>query len=274
MSRDWTPREHYEVEQHFLNKKLSSQWDVMKNAQWVINGNSQRMYSDEEIALRQEYPIFGKFLENFPVLYEKLSKYENGLEFLSRKNAELSAYIETGEGDRDSYLVKWFEGKLDRNFHYRERNNQLFVESMITEVKSLVLFEDIKRQLDSIENKTSDKTQQAFCLLENGRTIEVGVLESEFFYSVCLRCNEAEFDSGEYFDTNVVTRINTVGDDINVVKELLINALECNDSNPVDEKYLPDMSEKSNLPLAEQIESAANKCTDSKSAVAIAREER
>ena len=146
MSRDWTPREHYEVEQHFLSKNLSSHWDVMKNAQWVFNGNSQRMYSDEEIALRQEYPIFGKFLDNFPILYERLSKIENGLEFLRRKNDELNAYIETGEGDSDSYLVKWFEGKLDENFHYRERNNQLFVESMINEVDSLNLPLDFQIQ--------------------------------------------------------------------------------------------------------------------------------
>lgn len=66
-------------------------------------------------------------------MYEALSKFEGGLDLLRKKDDELDLYIKTGEGDRDSYLIKWFEGKLDPCFYYAEHNHELFFEKMLAE---------------------------------------------------------------------------------------------------------------------------------------------
>ena len=135
MGRDWTPRETYLVEQHDLETKtgIGSIWDFMASATWVIDGKSISLHSAEEVALRKQYPVLGKFLESFNDLYSKLSQFEGGLELLKQKDDELASYIETGNGDKNSYLVKWFEGELDEHFYYRERNDELFVSAICKE---------------------------------------------------------------------------------------------------------------------------------------------
>lgn len=134
MSRDWTPRESYLVEQQQIADGRGDKWDFMRNLKYVPLGEEPvRAVSDEELSIRMQFPVIGKFAGNFMELYSIVSNFEGGFEFLREKDAEISAYIATGKGDPDSYFVKWFFGELDENFYYRERNDQLLLESICKE---------------------------------------------------------------------------------------------------------------------------------------------
>lgn len=155
MSRDWTPRELYEVEQYNIRNGHGSLWDFMKNATWIINGEQIPFCTEEKFAHRQEFPILGRLYDRFDALYAFLSGIDGGIAFLSRYESELSRYIETGEGDKTSALLRWFEGTLDERFYYCERNDDLLMESIQNEVKELPRLESPqeKRSLDTqIEN--------------------------------------------------------------------------------------------------------------------------
>lgn len=133
MSRDWTPRESLAFEQLNISRGFGDMWDFMENLVINYNDKSERAYSDEEIALRKQFPTLGKLLNNFSELHEALSAFDGGLELLQEKDRDLAGYIETEACDKDSYLVKWFEGELDPHFHYREYNDQLLVARMCEE---------------------------------------------------------------------------------------------------------------------------------------------
>lgn len=95
------------------------------------------MHTEEEVLLREQYPLIGKLLDNFETLYASLSAVDGGLNVLSAHEKELEAYVEHGAGDRSSPVIQWFEGNLDKNFHYNERNNELLVEAFVEEAKAL-----------------------------------------------------------------------------------------------------------------------------------------
>lgn len=143
MSRDWTPREHLAAEQYNIKNGLGSIWDFFERTEihWT-NFSTERICSDEELTLRKQFPVLGKLMSNtgeynFLSLYEKLSVIPCGIELLRSKDHELALYIETGIGNKDSALIKWFEGKLDPGFYYGEYNHHLFGESILEEAKEL-----------------------------------------------------------------------------------------------------------------------------------------
>lgn len=134
MSRDWTPREMYEAERKLIEMGQGDVFDFMRGMEVSYGGESKgRMYSDEMMAVLEQFPVLGKYLQGFYQLYQRLSRYENGVAFLQEKDAELAEYIETGNHEIGSYLVRWFEGELDECFYYRERNDELFVECLCEE---------------------------------------------------------------------------------------------------------------------------------------------
>lgn len=134
MSRDWTLREIFEFEREMIESGMGSILDNMRASTFSYKEKTWPQYSEEEMSAREQFPLFGRLLVGeFPKLYERLSKYENGLEFLKLQDLELSEYIATGNYNPDSYLVKWFNGQLDKNFHYRERNNELLIERVCEE---------------------------------------------------------------------------------------------------------------------------------------------
>ena len=137
MSRDWTPREMYLVEKHNIKTGHGSWWDFMENSTWVINGKTLPMCTPETIAHRREYPCLGRLFEEYDELYSFLSQLPGGLDLLGRYDKTLSDYIETGVGDKNSFLIRWFEGELDEHFYYRERNDELFLEAIREEAASL-----------------------------------------------------------------------------------------------------------------------------------------
>jgi len=130
MSRDLTPREMYLIEQENIKKTGESLFYFMRNLTLHYNGESSPLHSEEEMSLREQYPALGKYYDKFHTLHRVLSKIEGGLDFLRQKDDELSDYIKTSSGDLDGYLIQWFEGKLDKNFYYSERNDTLFYEHM------------------------------------------------------------------------------------------------------------------------------------------------
>lgn len=139
MGRDWTPWEHYASIEENIAMGRGDYWDFLKNTvMHYANGETVRLCSDEELALRKQFLVLGKLMcENgdygFTSLYEKLSKIDGGLDLLSRKDKELAAFIASGKGDKDGYLIKWFLGKLDPDFYYSEHNHHLFGESLLKE---------------------------------------------------------------------------------------------------------------------------------------------
>ena len=102
------------------------------------NGEEWPLCTPEELEVRKQYPHLGKLLQNFQELYDALARLEGGLDLLRKKDEELFLYIEKGEGDRDSYLIKWFEGELDPCFHYAEYNHKLFCDELIAEASGNV----------------------------------------------------------------------------------------------------------------------------------------
>ena len=136
MSRDLTPAELLTLEQYNIQKHgASSLLDFMKGTIVTYNGISKPMYSEENIAIREQYPMLGKLYSPFDKLYKALSGIEGGLDLLKKKDEELSSFVSFGEGDRDSYLIQWFQGTLDKGFYYSEYNDELFFDSITEEAR-------------------------------------------------------------------------------------------------------------------------------------------
>lgn len=131
MSRDFTPRDVIAAEKY----TGISFFEFMATTIMCVEGKERQLYPAEEIALRKQFPLFGKLVNRFESLYNPLSKIEGGIEFLKEKEKELEIYLETEKGDPESYLVKWFNGDLDPNFYYSEYNESLFVEKILEEAK-------------------------------------------------------------------------------------------------------------------------------------------
>lgn len=128
MSRDWTPREMYAVEQYNIRNGLGSWWDHMKNSVWVLpNGERIPLCTEENFARRQEYPLMGRLYECYDEIYTFLSQLDGGMDLLKRYESALDVYIQTGQGDKESPLIQWFEGELDKSFYYSERNDELLL---------------------------------------------------------------------------------------------------------------------------------------------------
>ena len=130
MSRDLTPRELYAFEQQNIKIHSYSLWDYMRNTVMHINGETFPMYSEEDISNREQYPSLGRLYNDFDNLYAFLSNIEGGLDLLQDYDNSLKKYIETGIGDKESALIKWFEGTLDKNFYYSTHNDNLFLASV------------------------------------------------------------------------------------------------------------------------------------------------
>lgn len=103
---------------------------------------------------------------------------------------------------------------------------------------------DVKAQLNNKESTTAYGEPQAFADLGHGRCIEVtleqeGLDIEDYFFSVRLHCNDAEFDNGEFHSTaGVIDVYNTSGSSMDEIDELIIRACVCNKRHPVLDQYL------------------------------------
>lgn len=172
MSRDWTPREFYMVEQHNLKNSGISIFESMISTTWSIEGSPPRLlHSPEEMAKREQYPVIGKLYGPFVELYKALSQIPGGLDFLKQRDSELAQYIATGVGNKEDYLIKWFEGELDEGFYYRERNDEMFMSEILTDARTTAIayprkagFADDFFDLESIDaNRLTERSNARLC---------------------------------------------------------------------------------------------------------------
>ena len=164
MGRDWAPVEHYLVEQRQIKQGHGSIWDFLDGLAFHHkDGTVEKMHSDEEMALRKQFPELGRLLmDDFPELYERLSKIRGGIDLLHAKDDELARFIETDiNGTSDSLVVRWFFGQLDEHFYYAEKNNRAFVEGVVSEAKELSgeqkrLYEEYKQEWCEVHGITPE----------------------------------------------------------------------------------------------------------------------
>ena len=152
MSRDWTPLELYVSEQHQLKQGYGDLFDFMDGLKLidVDDGKEEILHTSGEMAIRRQFPQLGRLLmDDFMELHERLSHISGGIDFLHRKDKQLADFIGAirigKHGSRlavkiddnginaDSYLVKWFTGRLDEHFYHCERNNEMFVECILSD---------------------------------------------------------------------------------------------------------------------------------------------
>lgn len=148
MSRDFTPRELLASE-----AVLGDLFKVQRELIITIDGKGFPYYDKEELAHREQFPVLGKLLnrQGFDPLYASASAVPGGMEFLSAVDKVLQEYIATGKGDRDSETIRWFEGTLDKNLYYCERNEELFVEKLQEGLSRLK--PSLSDQIRAAENK-------------------------------------------------------------------------------------------------------------------------
>lgn len=162
MSRDFTPKEMLLAEKMMVQNNGPSITDIFQLS--IVSGEKKKsFYTAEEIEHRMEFPLFGKLIHHFEALYQELYKYPNGLDMLHDYEQKLTSYIETNTGDLQSPLIQWYKGKLDKNFYYAERNEELFVEHLLNAAKDKHALENqrsgLDRMIEKIENdKKSSQT--------------------------------------------------------------------------------------------------------------------
>lgn len=140
MGRDWTPLEHYLVEQRQMQRGDGTIWDFLESLAFCHeDGTTEKFHSAEEMALRKQFPELGRLLmDDFMELYERLAKINGGVELLHKKDDELARFIASkGKDSQEPLVVKWFLGKLDEHFYYSDKNNRVFVKSIVFEAKEL-----------------------------------------------------------------------------------------------------------------------------------------
>lgn len=138
MSRDWTPAEHYMVEQRHISEGRGDLFDFLESLKFVYeDGKEEILNPPEEMAIRRQFPMLGRLLmDDFIELHSRLSSIPGGIDFLHGKDEELAHIINSLKSrskdiDKETYLYKWFVGELDERFYYSDRNNELFMECML-----------------------------------------------------------------------------------------------------------------------------------------------
>ncbi len=140
MGRSLTPREYLELEHANVSHGGVSIIDSMASMTLHLNGEDLgRVHPDREIALRKEFPLLGKLVDKFMFLYVELTGVDGGVDYLHEVDNQLAHYVETLEGNDDSFLFKWFNGELDSRFYYSERNEAIFVSTLVEAAKERTL---------------------------------------------------------------------------------------------------------------------------------------
>ena len=205
MSRDWTPFEHYLVEQKQIKQGYGDLFDFMANLKTVLaDGTEVITNPPEEMAIRKEFPYLGKYLmDEFMDLHKLMSEFDGGLAFLHQKDAALGSHISSlsyphindrivDEAEHSSdYLLKWFHGKLDEHFYYGTRNHALFVDSVLKEAIQLGLSSwivtdpdcaQVRRQV-GFEGRGIFELMQVDSLPDGTYTLSVGEIDFDDYSS-------------------------------------------------------------------------------------------
>ena len=127
MSKDFTPQMHYAVSKQYPEI-------YMGNITIHIKGKPDtKIFTDEQMELKAKYKTF--YICASDIFFKIYEKYST--EKFEKINSLIESLVETT--DTSSFpneLVDWFEGKLDENFYYHERNDELFLEWLETYLNS------------------------------------------------------------------------------------------------------------------------------------------
>ena len=127
MSRDFTPQMHYLV---------SKEYPEIYSGNFIIHieGKPDRkMFTDEQMQLKEKYKTF--YICAADIFFKIYEKYST--EKFEKINNLIESLVEaTDTSSFPNELVEWFEGKLDKNFYYHERNDELFLEWLDTFLSS------------------------------------------------------------------------------------------------------------------------------------------
>ena len=132
MSRNWTPREmHYCDEDFFKNngKYLHDASIIMTDT----NGNKTEVGCKRNLDLYEKYPnlCFLWEVKNVEELHKKgMDEILLYVERIVEKyilEDDINEFNPTVDNDfpKDKVIKKWYMGKLDTNFYYSEKNNEL-----------------------------------------------------------------------------------------------------------------------------------------------------
>ena len=123
MSRDFTPQMHFLV---------SKEHPEIYSGNFIIKIEGQpdkKMFTDEQMQLKEKYKTFYVCASDiFFKIYEKYS-----IEQFERINKLIEELVSTTDESKfPKQLVDWYYGKLDKNFYYHERNDEMFCEWLET----------------------------------------------------------------------------------------------------------------------------------------------
>lgn len=132
MSRDWTPREAYFADKfHF--QETGQHFYEMKVTTFVMGKETLVHPTKEEEILYKKYPYLAiTSIDNLQQLFNNLSK--DFLVELEKYVKDLCVLDEGKNKFHDSkefenkVINKWYNGQLDENFYYRERNDEYLLD--------------------------------------------------------------------------------------------------------------------------------------------------
>ena len=137
MSRDWTPMEFIMVEEDVFARTGKRMSDAKLSM--VTKDGNKPMWNDDA---RREYPylsfLFPRFeTDLYPKIRRKCQKkvYAEIEEEIAGFAKEIKERMRNGDRKHisldgivcDEFVHEWFLGKLDKNFYYAERNNEIFM---------------------------------------------------------------------------------------------------------------------------------------------------
>lgn len=148
MSRDWTPREAYFADKHFW-KQTGEHFYEMKLVTYIMGKETLVHPTKEEKILYQKYPYLAiTSIDNLHKLSSNLSQdlvmeLEEYVKNLCISDEGKNKFHDSNELENE-VINKWYNGELDENFYYRERNDEYLLDylkeiSDISEIKEPII---------------------------------------------------------------------------------------------------------------------------------------
>ena len=138
MSRNWTPQEQYYADKFIQREKGVSMRD--QQFMWVkSDGTTVFMEDKQSRIVREQYKELGFLFDYLPKTYKALNKHPKYRKrILDKIEEHLKEIEELKTYDNKDVIWLWYTGRLDLDFYYNTRNNELFMEYIISEVNKLV----------------------------------------------------------------------------------------------------------------------------------------
>ena len=141
MSRDWTPRELYGVDNYYRHNGKDSlrdiDWKIVYNGEeFPIKTEEEKQYglrhSELDFLFHNLYDIYKKFPNNEKEVDEVLDDVEKSVVAVENDSTYNAKYVpfET--------VKKWFDGELDDAFYYSNYNHSLLKDEICKQIESII----------------------------------------------------------------------------------------------------------------------------------------